>query len=152
MSEVIDIRKNKKSDNFNNKAKILGLSLEKQVEILNKNYEGLMKFEITNTFLESDKTSISLIDINENVRILELPEVENLIIHIVSLQSNNVITLKLPKTMKQLAWWNLSSFRNLKNLWIWDDTVMIGEKPLYSQVERVFIQSTTGGKTKVINV
>lgn len=153
-STYVDVRKTRTSESFNVKSSLLGLDMETQVDNLNKLYDGKLKFKIGENLYSRNKV-IELCYVNENIRILELPEVDNLEIGYVNRyynfkhSGNTVGTLKIPKTMKELRWSDISQFHNLTSLWVWDTTELIGEKSTWNNVKMLMVQSTKGGKTQV---
>lgn len=140
-----DIRRNKTTDNFTNKCKILSIDKDKQVEILNSFYKNKLIFEKRKNF--EGNYYIYLVHIDESVRILELPEVEDIIISLDTIK-NNVITLKLPKTIKKYNVMDLAFFQNLNSLWIYEDTELHGMEFSRKRNINLMILSNTGKKDK----
>ena len=151
----VDVRKTKVSEGFNVKSKILGVSINEQVENLNKIYESTLRFEVGHD-LYSEEQTVKLCWVNPNIRILELPEVDNLEIGYIDdynfnkhSHDNNVVTLKIPKAMEKLSWSDLSQFDRLNSVWIWDDTHILGERRHYSNVKMLITQHKDGRKPSV---
>lgn len=157
----IDVKRSANSDSFARKSKLLGLSMEQQVELLNSNYKDKVEFVLNTDEWVDTPTHINIRWINPDIRILELPEVDNLNIGYVKISRNNedtlenilkgrkLSTLKLPKSMKSIYWSTFAQFSGLTSLWIWDTTELKGEKHC-SNIKMLVIQSTTGGKATVI--
>lgn len=157
MATYVDVRKTKASENFNTKSKLLGVEMNRQVDALNKTYDGNLKFKVCTDFY-TDKEVIEICWVNPSIRILELPEVDSLKIGYINsytgdslfrITENTVGTLKIPKSMQSLRWSDISQFHNLTSLWVWDTTIIEGERGAFSPVKMLFIQSTKGGKTQV---
>lgn len=148
----IDVRKTKVAENFNNKCKLMDIDIDTQVEKLNKIYAGKLHFKKDRNL---DGLEVIIIDwINPEIRILELPEVENIEIGYVMgwMKDNNITTIKLPKTMKSINWSDLSQFHKLNSLWIWDVTEINGEKSWINSVKMLVVQKINGGKPIVYKV
>ena len=142
---TVDIRLNGARETFEVKKKLLGLDTKKQVELLNKLYDGLLTFKIL-----FDNT-VSLDIIEENVRILEIPECDNLDANMIhTYNCKELITLKLPKTVKSI---NINKFRgqhNLKNIWIWDTTEIKRDGLIWENTNiNVFIRHTESDKVDI---
>ena len=153
VNTYIDVRKTKSSEHFYAKCALMNVDINTQIEILNKMYDGKLHFIVGKEPFSAKETAM-LDWVHDDIRILELPEVDNFEIGFVnshngSYKPNNVGTLKLPKTMKSVRWNDLSQFHNLTSLWIWDTTELIGEKSYFSSIKMLIVQSSTGGKTKV---
>lgn len=157
MAEFFDVRATKSSENFGNKAKILGMTVEKQVEILNNTYKDKMSFRVVRDTYAETEPFIELDWVNPEIRILELPEVENLRIGYIkgsyfdnvdwrNIKYANLGTIKLPRTVKEFRLRSLDHMPNLTSVWLWDSTEVNLEKSFYSNIKMVVIQRTDGGK------
>ena len=162
MSDFFDVRKNKSSENFNNKSRLLGLSIEKQVEHLNNTYKDKMLFHVVKDIYTGENI-IELYWVNPEIRILELPEVDNLSIGYIkgiyfdeneylSVKYAKLGTIKLPKTIKKFKIRDLCHMPNLSSIWLWDTTELDLEKPSYSNVNMVIVQKVNGGKPIVYRI
>lgn len=160
MSDFFDVRATKSSENFSNKAKLLGMTLEKQVEILNNNYKDKMSFSVVNNSFMHEEPLIELDWVNPEIRILELPEVENLHIGYIKgsyfdaedwhkVRYANLGTIKLPKTLKEFNLRSLAHMPNLTSVWLWDSTEINLEEYAHSSIKMVIVQRTNGGKPLV---
>lgn len=160
MSTFFDVRATKSSENFSNKAKLLGMTLERQVEILNNNYKDKMSFHVINDSFMHEEPSIELDWVNPEIRILELPEVENLHIGYIKgsyldnedwlkVRYANLVTIKLPKTIKKFNLRSISHMPNLTSVWLWDSTEMNLEECAHSNIKMVIVQRKDGGKPLV---
>lgn len=148
----IDVRKTKVAENFNNKCQLMGIDTDTQVENLNRIYESKLSFKKDRNLYGEEVIRICWM--NPEIRILELPEVENLEIGYVMgwMKDNNITTIKLPKTVKSVEWSDFSQFNKLNSLWIWDTTEIKGEKSWMSSIKMLVVQKINGEKSEVYRV
>lgn len=117
----IDIKDNKGGEHFNKKALMLNLDINKQCELLNQIYNGVITFKVMG------ETSIVIVDIKDRVRIMELPECKYLDLYSChnyytnNTYFHNVETLKIPKCIDKvdlamLKW----RFPDIKSVWLWE--------------------------------
>lgn len=161
-NNIIDVRSTRSSEAFANKALLLDLDKQSQVELLNKMYQGKLKFSVINDSVYNNevkgfvtKERIQLSFVNSDIRILELPDVSELEIGYIrydgeKLVNNNVITLKLPKSMKSFKLDTLNMFENLVNLWVWEDTELLDFNWAGRKHVNIFIRHNGTGKVDKI--
>lgn len=129
--EVINIIGTETSRGFMDKCKILGLSKEKQIEILNKKYKNQLLFKEIRGY-------VTLINILTPVSILELPVVEDLKIRLNNMNDDKTFrsmyestnrtkeilkhlrVVKLPPTITDLRELCFNKAFNIEALWVWD--------------------------------
>lgn len=146
------LEKEKSTETFSKKVKLFGMNVKEQVEALNKMYEGKLEFGLD----EFDKIVIRKVHNNYNV--LDIPEIENLSHRelIPFTLAGNIITVKLPKTLRELDARSSGWISNPERIFMWDTTVVDWEQfservhGSYSNLKLVVIQSSTGGKTKLL--
>ena len=86
-----------------------------------------------------------LVHIDESVRILEIPEIEDIRVSLDTIK-NNVITLKLPKTIKEFNVRELVFFQKLNSLWIYESTKLNGMESHRKGNISLMVLSNTGKK------
>lgn len=158
MNKYDVVKKGKKEESFGVKAKMLQLSMEEQVEMLNKMYNGRVVFGIyesgTGWSRDEKVKGIQVIDWADNVISIDLPDLDcynmdNLIgfVHMYKRLSS----IKLPKTIVEI---DLSKgwCHNINRIYTWDTTSFKDNSCGSNNniLEMVIIQSTTGGKPKII--
>lgn len=141
--KVINIKSTDTSNAFADKCKVLGISKERQVEILNKKYAGQLLFGM-------DEGYVTLLHILTPVSILELPAVEELKIRLTAVKNDknldikygeqeifkqelvaynraieilsHLTTVKLPPTMTDVTNLWFDRAYNIEALWLWDNS------------------------------
>ena len=139
---TIDVKLDGVLKTFEVKKKLLGLSVEKQVEFLNKLYDGILDFTLYN----SGSVGIDLVD--KSIRILELPDCDNIDADCVNVYNcKELITLKFPKSLSKI---DINRFRGrLKNIWIWDTTEIDLSRSCWDTSSiNLFIQHVDNSKTE----
>lgn len=143
------VKGTKSTETFNNKAKLLNLSVDKQVEMLNTMYKGSVTFDRR----LNDKVFIK--EYKPDVISIELPECESLdmdrlLKFDLLILKNKLTSIKLPRCIKCF---DLSSawVIKVKRIFMWDTTELIYRDydSNYGNLEMVIIQSTQGGKPKI---
>lgn len=163
------VEKNKKHETFNKKAKMLNIGLDEQINMLNSMYadKGIR--------FKKDNENKVFVEICKSIDVLELPEFDyysecypvknkllddsyfiNISKHAkdfdgnhYSLFSSRLLTLKLPKSIKEVDFKRLR-LPGVSSLWIWDTTDIKNMDELRSQsLKMIVIRSTTGGKSKI---
>lgn len=117
-------------DNFGVKAEMMGLSLEKQVELLNNLYADTLKFEIgsigdrgTKDYKRGIRISKVLVDYNQivlpNTRALLIEDVKDIADVIFSGESNSIV---IPESIPELKVGKASWIRYTTRVFMYDTT------------------------------
>lgn len=153
-SNYIDIKETSASKSFNMRSNLLGLDIDKQCEMLNKMYDGKIEFNVETITNTSNIPAIFIKDIDDNVRILELPECEHLRLDGIGFfkTHSNVGTVKLPKCIKEveirkLKWY----FPKLKTVFAWEGQELFLDKRINPiGYDLVILRNEKGEKTKIL--
>lgn len=154
------LKTNSTVNSFEKKARLLGLDIYKQAEMLTKMYEGKLEFRV------NDENKIEIIVYSEDINVLEIPDIENLdtqyLLHKgIGLSRrvlfNSLKTIKLPKSFPELDLSRAQWLYYVDRIFMWDTTPIVGSindrlsynmnKPLM-----IIVQSSTGGKSKIYNL
>lgn len=146
MSKVGSIKSNAQTESFNKKIKLMGIGIKEQCVSLNKLYNEKIKFALDN----EEKIIIEKID--DSIRILELPECENIDFRYTGTESNNIETLKLPKCLKEIDIHSIiANFHKIKSLWVWDYQVENIKEKTYGWYKiDLFIRSEKSNKVRIV--
>lgn len=132
---------------------MLDMGIEKRIEMMNEQYKGKITFS-------KIYGGIYISRIEKGVTSIELPEeshleFESLIMDAYS-HIGELISVKLPKACTSINLERASWVSYIKTLFVWDTTELTGTDGIGglfgSCLERIIIQSTTGGKAQIINL
>lgn len=125
-------------------------------------YEGNISFNIK-CLSDESMQKIYISHINDNLMCIELPEIDTFdfediflfSIHSITynLNKSKLVTVKLPKVAKSLRLRDAFWVTQIKRLFVWDTTELdfTGiENYRGSMLEMIVVQSSTGGKPKII--
>lgn len=144
MQNGVSIENDGMTNSLGSKFKTMGISLDKQVEFLNKLYKGMV------TFIADYNGCIEVAGVDKSVTILELPNIDNLLFEHVPLgfMNSNVKTIKFPKKYKKLTNGMVSAlvFGKVKNIWVYDSTEMNLSSNTIFGLNMIVVRSSTGGK------
>ena len=155
----IMIQKDKKAESLGMKASIMGLSMDDTIDILNKMYNGTVLFHRAQSFFGDRGQKISILNMKPDIFCLELPELDNIDFEDLfdfsemSLLKTKLVSAKLPKAAKEFRVRNASWVHRVQRVFLWDTTELDFtnfEKHKGSKLEMIVIQSSTGGKPRII--
>jgi len=110
------VRKDKKTETFEQKVNMMGLNLSQQADMLNKMYAGKIHFQAFSTCIE-----IQVID--ESIEMLELPEASTLFFSGIRIPCfSKLYGIKFPKCMPKTSAKELSLNR-YERVFAWDDNI-----------------------------
>lgn len=146
------LKTNKKAETFQQKADLLNLSLDEQVELLNKLYDKKLRFQVSKLL---DGTSITIDILDKTIEVLELPEVESINFKWIFTKirgRHKVDVIKFPKCMpptpaREL---NLSMYNRV---FAWDDNITniqdFYDRESFGVLEMIIMKYTDGRKPKI---
>lgn len=146
------LEKEKSTETFSKKVKLFDMGVKEQVEALNKMYDGKLEFGL------DDFEKIVIRKVHNNFNVLDLPEIDNFSHRelIPYTTADNIITVKLPKTLSEIDARSSGWISLPERIFMWDTTVVDWEQfnervhTSLSNLKLVVIQSSTGGKPKLI--
>lgn len=147
----------KKSESFGAKANLLQVGLDKQVEMLNAMYKDKVVFKVSYG-ISGEVQGINIHSYAKDVISITLPEttewdMDNLVEF--SLSQHPLSSIKIPKCVEKIditkPW-----ARRISRIFLWDTTEVDYAGRGFSggsgDTEMVIIQSTTGGKPKIVKL
>lgn len=153
------------ADNFNAKTKLLGINIDKQVELLNELYKDQLEFCITKRreLINGDikakyNIEVSISDKQEEVGSIILPECEllniNSLFSIHNLLNHKVQSVIIPKCIKYIELSDIFWVKYIRRLFVWD-TTELGFNDFnnsgYTKLEMIIVKSSKN-KQKIYRV
>lgn len=177
MGKYTVLNRTRQTESFGKKARILDVSVDEQVDMLNAMYKGKVVFgkvwynpdSNDEVYTEDDRRDrskctegIQICNVANDVLCIELPECDSLCVQallhddLLWKKEKSLMTIKMPKCLDKLVIDGKGWQHYVTRIFVWDTTELVfkQDSAWWSgiRLELVAILSSSGGKNKVIKV